>query len=76
MASLRHMAEQTGGSDFDALHTDLPQTFQQIGDELRSVYSIGYYSTNKLPDNTFRKVVVEAHTPGATIRAKSGYYAK
>jgi Ca-activated chloride channel family protein len=76
MASLHHMAEQTGGSDFDALHTDLPQTFQQIGDELRSVYSIGYYSTNKTPDNTFRKVVVEAHAPGVTIRAKSGYYAK
>ena len=76
MAALHHMAEQTGGSDFDALHTDLPQTFKQIGDELRSVYSIGYYSTNKTPDHTFRKVAVEAHTPGVTIRAKSGYYAR
>jgi Ca-activated chloride channel family protein len=76
MTALHHMAEQTGGSDFDALHTDLAQTFKQIGDELRSVYSIGYYSTNKAPDNTFRKIVVEAHTPGVTIRAKSGYYAK
>ena len=76
MTALHHMAEQTGGSDFDALHTDLTQTFKQIGDELRSVYSIGYYSTNKTPDNTFRKIVVEAHTPGVTIRAKSGYYAK
>ena len=52
------------------------ETFKQIGDELRSVYSIGYYSTNKTPDNTFRKVAVEAHTPGVTIRAKSGYYAR
>ena len=76
MTALHHMAEQTGGSDFDALHTDMAQTFKQIGDELRSVYSIGYYSTNKTPDNTFRKVVVEAHTPGVTIRAKAGYYAK
>ena len=76
ITALHHMAEQTGGSDFDALHTDLPQTFKQIGDELRSVYSIGYYSTNKRPDNTFRKIVVEAHTEGVTIRAKSGYYAR
>jgi Ca-activated chloride channel homolog len=76
MTALHHIAEQTGGRDFDALHTDLAQTFKQIGDELRSVYSIGYYSTNKTPDNTFRKIVVEAHTPGVTIRAKSGYYAR
>lgn len=75
-AALHHIAEQTGGRDFDALHTDLSQTFRQIGDELRSVYSIGYYSTNGTPDNTFRKIVVEAHTPGIAIRSKSGYYAK
>jgi len=73
---LHHMAEQTGGRDFDALHTDLTQTFQQIGDELRSVYSIGYYSTNKTHDNSFRKVVVEPHTEGVRVRAKSGYYAR
>lgn len=76
IAALRHMAEQTGGRDFDALHTDLAQTFKEIGDELRSVYSVGYYSTNKTPDNSFRKIVVEANTPGVTIRAKSGYYAR
>jgi Ca-activated chloride channel family protein len=76
MAALHHMAEQTGGRDFDALHTDLAQTFQQIGDELRSVYSIGYYSTNKTHDNTFRKVVVEPHVEGVRVRAKAGYYAR
>jgi Ca-activated chloride channel homolog len=70
------MAQQTGGRDFDALHTDLAQTFRQIGDELRSVYSISYYSTNKTLDDSFRKIVVEAHTEGVTVRAKSGYYAK
>ena len=75
-AGLHHMAEQTGGRDFDALHTELAQTFQQIGDELRSVYSIGYYSTNKSHDNTFRKIVVEPHAEGVKVRAKSGYYAR
>ena len=76
IAALHHMAEQTGGRDFDALHTDLAQTFRQIGDELRSVYSISYYSTNKTLDDSFRKILVEAHTEGVTVRAKSGYYAK
>jgi len=74
--ALHHISEQTGGRDFDALHVDLPQAFKQIGDELRSVYSIGYYSTNKAHDDTFRKVVIEPHTEGITIRAKAGYYAK
>jgi Ca-activated chloride channel family protein len=70
------MAEQTGGADFDALHTDLSQDFAQIDAELRSLYSIGYYSTNKRHDNGFRKVVVETSAPGYTVRAKAGYYAK
>jgi Ca-activated chloride channel homolog len=76
MAALHHMAEQTGGEDFDALHTDLAEDFAAIGAELRSLYSIGYYSTNKRHDNTFRKVVIETKTPGLVVRAKSGYYAK
>ncbi len=76
MAATHHMAEQTGGADFDALHSDLSQDFDQIGAELRSLYSIGYYSTNKRHDNTFRKVVIETRTPGIVVRAKSGYYAK
>jgi Ca-activated chloride channel homolog len=74
--ALHHMAEQTGGRDFDALHTDLPQTFRQIEEELRMVYSIGYYSTNTAHDNTFRKIVVEPRAEGITIRAKYGYFAK
>jgi len=76
IAGLRHITEQTGGRDFDALHMDLPEAFRQIGDELRSVYSIGYYSTNKANDNTFRKVIIEPHAEGVTIRAKAGYYAR
>lgn len=74
--ALTHITEQTGGRDFDALRTDLPQTFKQIEEELRSVYSIGYYSTNKVRDNTFRKVVIEPRAEGIAIRTKSGYYGK
>lgn len=74
--ALHHMTEQTGGADFDALHSDLAEDFAEIGAELRSLYSIGYYSTNKRHDDTFRKVVVETRTPGLVVRAKSGYYAR
>jgi len=75
MANLKHLTAQTGGADFDGLNTDLPQDFRQIADELRSQYSVSYYSTNKVNDGSFRKVVIEPTQPGLTIRARSGYYA-
>ena len=75
MAILKHLAAQTGGTDFDGLNTDLTQDFRQIADELRSQYSISYYSTNKVNDGSFRKVVIEPAQPGLSVRARSGYYA-
>ncbi len=75
MANLKHLAAQTGAADFDGLNTDLAQDFRQIADELRSQYSISYYSTNKLNDGSFRKVVIEPTQVGLSIRARSGYYA-
>lgn len=76
IVGLQHITEQTGGRDFDALHIDLAEAFKQIGDELRSVYSIGYYSTNKTLDHGFRKIVIEPHAEGVAVRAKTGYYAQ
>jgi Ca-activated chloride channel homolog len=76
IAALHHLAGNTGGTDFDALHTNLPEAFRQIAEELRSLYSISYHSTNKASDGSFRKVVVEAKPEGLTVRAKSGYYAR
>jgi Ca-activated chloride channel family protein len=76
MRVLEHLASQTGGSDFDGLHTDLPEAFREISDELRSLYSIAYQSTNKTQDGTFRKVVIEPKQSGLKVRAKAGYYAR
>jgi len=76
IAALHHFAEQTGGRDFDALNSDVAEDFREIGDELRSLYVIGYYSTNKEHDGTFRKVVIVPRADGLNVRAKSGYYAK
>lgn len=75
IAILKHLTAQTGGADFDGLTTDLPQAFRQIADELRSQYSISYYSTNKANDGSFRKVVIEPTQSTLSIRARSGYYA-
>jgi Ca-activated chloride channel family protein len=76
IAGLKHITEQTGGRDFDALHMDLAEAFRQIGDELRTMYFVGYYATNKAQDHSFRKIVIEPHTDGITVRSKTGYYAQ
>ena len=76
IAALNHMTQQTGGTSFDALHTNLDQDFTQIEAELRSLYSISYYSTHPMHDGGFRKVVIRARVPGLTVRARAGYYAK
>jgi Ca-activated chloride channel homolog len=76
MRVLGHLASQTGGSDFDGLHTNLPDAFEQIGEELRSLYSIAYHSTNKSQDESFRKVVIRPKQSGLHVRAKAGYYAR
>lgn len=73
---MKHLAELTGGADYDGLASDLPEIFRQIGDELRSLYEIGYVSSNEQHDGAFRKLTVRCTTPNARVRAKSGFYAQ
>ena len=72
---MERIAKETGGAEFDAKETDPKQYFKQIGEELRSMYETGYYSTNTDRDDTFRKVVVRPASEGIKTRSKPGYYA-
>lgn len=76
MVTLHHLALETGGSDFDALRTDLKDVFAQVADELRSLYSIGYHSTNHGRDNTFRRVQISVADSSVRVHARTGYYAR
>jgi Ca-activated chloride channel family protein len=73
---MKHLAGLTGGADYDGLVSDLPEIFRQIGDELRSLYEIGYISSNEQHDGSFRKLTVRCKVPNARVRAKSGFYAR
>jgi Ca-activated chloride channel family protein len=70
------IARETGGANYDASEGDLRKWFREIGEELRASYELAYHSTNPNRDGTFRKVVIRAKTPGLTVRAKTGYYAR
>ncbi|HWP85169.1 MAG TPA: VWA domain-containing protein [Terriglobia bacterium] len=74
--ALRKMAEETGGRMFRAKNDrELADAFQQISDELRSQYSIGYTSTNTARDGKYRKIDLRVRRGGLRVQARKGYYA-
>lgn len=70
------LAAETGGAAFDASKKDVGALLTQVGEELRSLYEVGYVSTNPARDGTFRKVTIRLKPDGLTVRAKPGYYAR
>jgi VWFA-related protein len=75
-AALRAMSEDTGGHVF---HVDqkatLQQCFDQLQDEMRSQYAIGYTPTNPTKDGTFRKIEIKTSNKDWKVQARKGYYA-
>ncbi|HEV2296941.1 MAG TPA: VWA domain-containing protein [Candidatus Acidoferrales bacterium] len=70
------MAKETGGRVISIRGAkDLDKAFEQISEELRSQYVIGYYPTNKTNDGAFRKVKLETTTQGLKVLTREGYYA-
>ncbi len=49
---------------------------QQIAEELRHVYVIGYYPTRPLEEGGYRRLRVRVNQPDAKVRARSGYQAR
>jgi Ca-activated chloride channel family protein len=70
------VARETGGAHIDAETTDAHVYFRQIAEELRTSYELGYYPTDPLKDDSFRKIVLKPKREGVTLRAKTGYFAR
>lgn len=69
-------AEHTGGRVYPVRTlADLSGVYKQIADDLRSQYSISYYSSNQARDGRWRAIRVEVRPRDATVRARSGYWA-
>jgi VWFA-related protein len=54
---------------------NLEQAFDQISEELRSQYTLGYSPTNKKRDGAYRKIKVEMKNKEYSALARRGYYA-
>ena len=73
---LKDMAEETGGRIFEARNDrELHSAFEQISNELRNQYSLGYSPTNDARDGSYRRVRVRANGRGYKVQARKGYYA-
>jgi VWFA-related protein len=73
---LRKMSEETGGRLISpAKDNDLRKAFQDIAEELRSQYSIGYSPTNAKRDGSFRRIEVKLNQPDLKVQTRKGYYA-
>jgi len=72
----RKLTEDTGGRMIIVRsERNLEQAFDEISEELRSQYTIGYTPTNKSRDGSFRKIKVVMKNKEYTALARRGYYA-
>lgn len=76
IGTLKKYSEETGGTTFSiSRENSFQKIFDQIAEELRSQYSLGYVSTNTAKDGKFRQIKVVARGSGLTVKARKGYYA-
>lgn len=81
MQVLEAIAEATGGRAFHLQRVDgggrdsIDATTQQISDELRHQYTVGYYPTNTIRDGSYRRIDLSTRQAGVQLRYRRGYYA-
>jgi len=75
-SALRQMSEDTGVHVFHVdRKTTLQQAFEELQDEMRSQYAIGYTPANPAKDGTFRKIEIKTGNKDWKVQARKGYYA-
>jgi VWFA-related protein len=76
-SDMHKLAEATGGRVIEVGNKQdkLKQAFDQIQNELRSQYNIGYSPTNNKLDGTYRKIQIKAKGGEYKVQARQGYYA-
>jgi len=74
---MRKLTEETGGRVIEVGNKmeKLRAGFDQIANELRSQYNIGYTPSNDKLDGTFRKVEIHVKNKDYKVQSRNGYYA-
>jgi Ca-activated chloride channel family protein len=74
--TLEQFAADSGGQSFFPYHVDdLARSFNNIGTDLRSQYSLAYVPTSQAADGKFHTIRIETGVKGLKIQARKGYFA-
>jgi len=72
---LRAYVTATGGSlAAEFRQKNIEASFSKIAEEVRTQYTVGYYSHEPMIDGKFRTIEVTVMRPDLTVLAKKGYY--
>ena len=75
---MNDLARGSGGRSFEAATlADARAAFARVANDIGTLYSLGYYPTNKARDGKFRSIKLEVKglKDKTQIRARDGYYA-
>ncbi len=72
---LQAYAKQTGGNfEAEFRQHGIEDSFAKIAQEVRTQYTIGYYTHEPFIDGKYRSIEVKVMRPNLTVIAKAGYY--
>lgn len=72
----RKITEETGGRSIEvSSEKRLEEAFDQISEELRTQYTLGYYPSNPSHDGKYRKLKIEMADKSLKALTRKGYYA-
>ena len=70
----RYAAATGGQTDSELRQRGIETSFAKITEEVRSQYTVGFYSHEPVLDGKFRRLEVRVARPNLTVIAKEGYY--
>ncbi len=83
MEVLNAFADASGGKAWllsgawtDGRGNQVEKILDEIANELRSQYSIGYYPTHELKDGKWHRITIRAKNPRYHVRARKEYFGK
>jgi VWFA-related protein len=78
LGDMKKLAEETGGRVIEVGNNQqkLRDAFEQIQNELRSQYNLGYTPTNNKLDGSYRKIQIKTKAGDYKVQARQGYYAR
>ena len=74
---LKAVAEQTGGTLYHVADIkDLTGVYAQVANELRTIYSLAFSSSNENTQKEWRTLKLTVNQGGAITKSKQGYFAR